>query len=350
MSRLDTIWFTRCPVPTATGLAYKLGWLQRELEPDGIAVKTLQEDGGDLVGQHYDHRLPTLIREGGNLFAIPARAQGAPTRLIGLTWIEEGQAILVRPGSDIRSPADLKGKRLALPVFRPEDIAENKRGRSIARGMSLQGYRGALASAGLTLDDVRLVEVGAEGRPWDGNSARRGRQLSDGLGPLLDEQVDAIYVKGAAAAEAARARGAVIGVDLDALPSRRFRVNNGTPRPITVHQDLLDSHFDLVARFLYQTLRAAEWAKTNLAGVQEILQGETRAGSEGVRLAYRDGFHQSLAPDLSPERLELFWRQKHFQLAHGLLDRDFDGERWIDARPLAAAQARLRAEPQSVAA
>ena len=29
MSGLETIWFTRCPVPTATGLAYKLGWLNK---------------------------------------------------------------------------------------------------------------------------------------------------------------------------------------------------------------------------------------------------------------------------------------------------------------------------------
>lgn len=43
---VDTVWFTRCPVPTATGLAYKLGWLEEEFARDGIALKTLQEVGG----------------------------------------------------------------------------------------------------------------------------------------------------------------------------------------------------------------------------------------------------------------------------------------------------------------
>jgi ABC-type nitrate/sulfonate/bicarbonate transport system substrate-binding protein len=356
MSAIDKIWFTRCPVPTATGLAYKLGWLEDELKPEGIALGTLQEVGGDLARHHYDHQLPTLIREGGNLFAIPARAQGAPTRLVGLTWIEEWQSILVRPDSDIRSPADLKGKRLALPAFRAADLAENKRGRSIARGMSLQGYKGALASVGLTFDDVRLVEVGG-GEP-NGN-ARNGStgavpqnqgRLWDGLEPLIHGEVDAIYVKGAAAAEAGRQHGAVVGIDLDRLPDRRFRVNNGTPRPITVHEDFLANHFDLLARFLYQTLRAAEWAKTHLSEVYEILQGETRAGSDGVKEAYRDGFHLSLAPDLSPERVELFRRQKDFQLIHGFLDRDFDYDAWIDFRPLAAAHQRLKAERRAAAA
>ena len=282
-------------------------------------------------------------------FAIPARAQGAPTKLIGLTWIDEGQAILVRPGSGIHGPADLAGKRLALPAFRDADIAENKRGRSIARGMSLQGYRGALASVGLTLDDARLVEVGGPPPGAVIGDRQRGR-LWEGIEPLLRGEVDAVYVKGAAAAEQAHRLGAVVGIDLDKLPDRRFRVNNGTPRPITVHQDFLDNHFDLLVRFLHQTLRAAEWAKTNLAGVYEILQSETGAGGEGVREAYRDGFHLSLEPDLSPERLALFRRQKDFQLSHGLLDRDFDYDAWVDHRPLQAAVARLRAEGQAAAA
>jgi len=337
---VDTIWFTRCPVPTATGLAYKLGWLDSEFKPDGIQIKTLQEVGGDLARHHYDHQLTTLVREGGNLLAIPAKAQGAPTRLVGLTWIDEAQAILVRPDSAIRSPAQLKGKRLALPAYRTADLAENRRGRSIARGMSLAGYKGVLASAGLTLDDIHLVEVSSE-RPTAGNARENLGSLWGGLEPLIKGEVDAIYVKGASSVDAARQHGAVVGIDIDKLPERRFRVNNGTPRPITVHEDLIENHFDLLVRFLYQTLRAAEWAKTNLAGVHEILQGEARASSEGVAAAYRDGFHLTLAPDLSSERVELFRQQKNFQLTYGILDRDFDFDAWIDHRPLEEARRRL---------
>jgi len=344
MTALDTLWFTRCPVPTATGLAYKLGWLDDEFKPDGIRVRTLQDAGGELARHHYDHELPTLIREGGNLLAIPAKAQGAPSRLVGRTWIDEWQSILVRPGEAITSPEHLKGKRLALPAFRASDLAENRRGRSIARGMSLAGYKGALASVGLTLDDVRLVEVGR------GASDNRRDGLGgiwEGLDPLIKGEVDAVYVKGASAADAARRRGAVVGIDLDRLPERRFRVNNGTPRPITVHESLLADHFDLLVRFLYQTLRAAEWAKTNVEGVHKVLQGETRASSQGVEEAYRGGFHLALAPDLSSERVALFRQQKDFQLTYGFLDRDFDYDAWIDDRPLRAAQERLRARAAS---
>lgn len=341
-SSVDTIWFTRCAgggrggVPTASGIAYNIGYLTEEFKADGIRLLTLQEDAGpELQHNHYDHELKTLIREGGNLFAIPAKAQGARTRLIGLTWIDEGQAILVRPDSTIRLAADLKGKRLALPAIHPADLAENRRGRSIARYMSLHGYKGALASVGLGLDDVKLVEVDGD-VPLE--YVRGGFEQS--YQPLLDGDVDAIYVKGAPAADAARRYGLVTGIDLDKL-ERRFRVNNGTPRPVTVHEDFLENHFDLLVRFLYQTLRAAEWAKTNLKSVLEILQSETGSSAEGVAAAYRDGFHLSLAPDLSAERLALFQQQKDFLLTYGVLDRDFDFDAWVDQRPLEEALRRL---------
>jgi ABC-type nitrate/sulfonate/bicarbonate transport system substrate-binding protein len=119
-------------------------------------------------------------------------------------------------------------------------------------------------------------------------------------------------------------------------------VNNGTPRPITVHESLLNSHFDIVVRFLAQTLRAADWAKDNLQAVYDILKCETRAGDEGVTAAYRDGFHRHLHPDLSAERLELLRIQKTFMWVHGFLDADFDLEAWVDPRPLAAARELLQ--------
>lgn len=337
---IDTIWFTRCPVPTATGLAYKLGWLDQEFAADGIAIKTLQDAGPELARHHYDHQLPALVREGGNLLALPAKAQGAPTRLIGLTWIDEWQSILVRPDTKLTHAVQLEGLRLALPPFRPDDLAHNRRGRSIARGMSLAGYKNALASAGLTLDDVELVELKEEEQTGPG-AGDLGTGLWRGIDALVRGEVDAVYVKGAAAAEAARAAGVVVGIDFDDL-APRFRVNNGTPRPLTVHEDFLEHHFDLLVRFLSQTLRAAEWAKANLDGVRKVLKEETRASDAGVAEAYRKDFHLKLAPDLSQERLDLFRLQKNFQLAHGFLDRDVDIDAWVDRRPLEEAVRRLQ--------
>lgn len=121
-------------------------------------------------------------------------------------------------------------------------------------------------------------------------------------------------------------------------------MNNGTPRPITVHEELLENHFDVVTRFLYQSLRAAEWAKDNLAGVQKVLEGETRGSAAAVSRTYRNNFHRSLHPGLDQERVELFRQQKDFLLLHGFLDRDFDFDGWIDRRPLEAAWRLLEAD------
>lgn len=346
-SNPDEIWFTRCPVPTATGIAYKLGWLTQAFEADGISVRTLQESGSELGRHHYDHRLPTLIREGGNMLAIAARAQGEPTQLVGLTWIEESQLILARPGAGINAAADLKGKRLALPGWSHNDIPGHVRGTSIARGMSLAGYKGVLASAGLTLDDVDLIEtpdrlrnIGGSGRDLQprGSGQRSGVGRLWPIEALVEGKVDAIYVKGAAALDQARENGLVVAIDLDALPDPRFRVNNGTPRPITVHQRLIDDHFDLVARFLAVTLRAADWVTEQPNRLGEILEYETEGSAQAVDQAYAR-LHEGLHPTLDAERLTLFEQQKKFLFTHGFLDADFALADWIDPRPLKAARA-----------
>ena len=341
-SRLSQVWLTRSPVPTATGLAYKLGWLAEEFAADRLSLGTLQDMAPpDLRRHYYDHRLPSLIREGGSLMAIGARAQGAPSRLIGLTWIDEHQAILVRPDSDIRQPRDLKGCRLALPIWIDHPLPGHQRGSSIQRGMSLRGYEGVLAHAGLTFGDVTFVEVAAGlAAPLAAPSSPATRdsiaQLWS-LHALADGDVDAVYVKGAAAVDAAHVLGLVVGVDLDRLPDRRFRVNNGTPRPITVHEKLIETHFDVVVRFLHQTLRAAEWAKDNLADVRQVLQTETRGSAEAVTEAYSDDALRNLQPTLDRERLALFEQQKKFTWVYGFSENDFSLDEWIDERPLDAA-------------
>jgi ABC-type nitrate/sulfonate/bicarbonate transport system substrate-binding protein len=331
-SSLDRVWYTRCPVPTASGLAHNLGWLAEEFAADGLDVGVLQDAPPEIARHHFDHELLGLFREGGNVPAIVARSQGARTRLIGLTWIDEWQSILVRPGSGISSPADLAGKRLALPRW------ASTRAESFPRAMALHGFKNVLAAAGLTLDDATLVDVsspdGSVGSRAGSESRAGSAGAFAGLERLAAGDVDAVYVKGAQSAERAAELGLVVGVSLDDLPDPRLRVNNGTPRPITVHEDLLLERPDIVTRFLVRTLRAADWASTHLDEVREILGRETRSGADGVRTAYREGFHTSLHPDLSPARLALLDQQKTFLRTYGFADADVDVEAWAAHEPL----------------
>lgn len=338
---LDTIWMMRCPIPAASGIAFARGFMAEAFAARGIAVRRVVEGGLNLVPADPDFQQSHLFREGSNIRALAARSRGEPTRVIGLTWIDERQAIIVRQDCGVMQPADLRGLRFALPSF-----AET-RGESIARGMALRGIENALSLGGLTLADVQMVELPA--RPRQRPTAENMRRFWSGLEMLADGTVDAVYVKGAAAAEAASELGLVIGIDLDAYPSRLGRINNGTPRPIVVHQHMLDHHMDAVELFLEQTLRAADWAADNLAELKPILARETWSSIAGVEMAYRGAFHRALHPDLSPDRVAMLDAQARFLARAGFLDSSVDVARWIEPRPLAVAAQRLAGQRRETA-
>ncbi|MEW1738120.1 ABC transporter substrate-binding protein [Nocardia beijingensis] len=329
----DTLWYTRCPVPTASGLAHSLGWLGDTATRAGLEFGVLQDAGPELAGHHFLHDLSGLIREGGNVPALAARAQGSPTRLIGLTWIDEAQAILVGPQSTVGGPTELAGLRIGVPAWAQDQP------RSFPRAMALHGFANALRLGGHTFADVRVTEIGVERDPQVRTEVQANRRVVTwGVEELLRGEVDAIYVKGARAQEVAREHGLRVAVDLDATEAKRFRVNNGTPRPITVHEELLQSRPEVVVEFLAQSLRAADWAAGDLTGVREVLQRETLSGPEGVVAAYGENFHRDLHPSLSDERIELIGVQKQFLYTHGFLAADFDLDSWVAPEPLARAR------------
>ncbi|MBT0773633.1 ABC transporter substrate-binding protein [Kineosporia sp. J2-2] len=313
---LDEVWFTRCPVPTATGIAAARGTLSAEFAPDGISVRSFQDARGALDERHFTHAHPALFREGGNVPALWARSRGGDTRLIGLTWIEERQAVLVRADSGITGAAQLRGLRLALPRH---EISID-----FWRAMALHGLAGALGLAGLTLADATLIDVPA-------GSRERGQWEAE-LTALQEGRVDAVYVKGAVAVESAQRYGLVTAIDLDAQPDRRSRINNGTPRPITVAQSLLDEYPTVVDRFLATLIEAADWASAHPGEVNRILAAETGSGPAGVAGAYAAG--ASLHLDLSAERLGLLAEQEQFLRTHGFLPEPVDVRAWADHEPL----------------
>jgi ABC-type nitrate/sulfonate/bicarbonate transport system substrate-binding protein len=314
---IQSIWYTRCPVPTPLGIAAHLGWLDDEFARDGITVRSLQEtQHAALRASHVDHTLDNSFRQGGSIPALWARSAGADTRVIALTWVDEAQAIVALPDSGIRSAKDLRGRRVGLPKRAGEKI-------DIFRAAALRGFVSVLDLEGLSARDVELVDVAAANvrERADGGalpaasfsnpgSVSSRRLYSAEIAALVRGEVDAIYVKGSLGLESAYLIGARVVVDIGFHPEPKVRINNGSPRPLTVNMATLDKHLGYLGR-------------------------ETGSGDDWLRLAYGDDVHQRLRTDLDDTSIAALDDFKSFLVEWGFLPADFDIHAWIDPRALA---------------
>lgn len=325
---VSELWYTRCPVPTASGIALDLGWLRDEFASSGISLASIRDSDDPKVQiAHFSHTLPGLFREGGNIPAIWAKSEGRDTVVVALTWVDEFQAILVRPDSPIRTLSDLAGKTIGLPRQTGERV-------DFARAMSLRGIVSALELGGLTLDDVTLHDVTSEQPAFAGANVANGKFYEREAAALAEGKVDAIYAKGAPGLGSARHRGFRVLADLSQHPEPLVRVNNGNPRPVTVDRRTAEQRPHLVARYLATLIRASDWAKRNSQDVFEIIGKEVGRSATEAKDAYGPDAHLHFDLDLSPLRQQGLRRQKDFLLRHGFITRDFDLADWIDPRPL----------------
>lgn len=77
---VDQIGYTRCLVPTASGIAIDRGLFAAEFERAITASSLRASPDLDVRESHYDHRQPVLFREGGNVPAlwVPGPWRGHP--------------------------------------------------------------------------------------------------------------------------------------------------------------------------------------------------------------------------------------------------------------------------------
>jgi ABC-type nitrate/sulfonate/bicarbonate transport system substrate-binding protein len=329
-SVIETLWYTRCPVPSASGIAIDRDLLAAEFAADDIAVRPITDAPASQREAHFDHGLAALFREGGNVPAMAARASGANTLLLGLTFVPEFQAIAVLPDSPVSILADLSERAILVP--------DHGQGRvDFFAAMSLRGYHNAFRHDGLPLP-ANIVPVP---RP----KAEMGIKSLDGYAWEVDAlragTGDALSVKGALGADLVLS-GAVRPVwQVDTSGPHIHQVNNGTPRTITVSAELAEARPDLVIRYLATLLRAADWGRRNPDDVVEIVSRETGASRDGVRAAYGPTIADALQPSLAAPLLDLLEDQKRFLLSHDFISRDFDLTQWAAPSFLEAARQSL---------
>jgi ABC-type nitrate/sulfonate/bicarbonate transport system substrate-binding protein len=345
-----TIWYTRCPVPTASGIAIQKGWLKDAFAPDGIDVRSMRHAQDPKTREsHYTHTLDNSFRQGGNTPALFARSEGKDTVLLGLHWIPQYQAILTLPESGITKIHQLKGRRLALPR-RVNDAID------FWRATALQGYQNALRLDGLELSDVELVDLPIEASYVDSDveitesltaAPRLSKYQTREMTALLRGEVDAMFGYSVWGASIRSQISATEIVNLSRHPSLKTQVNNGAPETLTVSGALLREHPELVERYVAQLVRAAAWASENEDSARRAIAIETGAAEYWLDEGCQPDVAHRLAFSLDEPLVEALEMRKNFLLEFGFFEHDFNIRAWMDPRPLQNALKSLGGRVQS---
>jgi ABC-type nitrate/sulfonate/bicarbonate transport system substrate-binding protein len=328
MNSPTQLWYSCRGGATATGLAVRKGWLHAEFASGATQLRALEEAASrDIRLSYYHHGQTGLVREGGNVPAIWARSENQSAVVVAVTWVDEYQGILVRRDSGMRDVADLKGKRLGLPLRRRALI-------DIGRAGAQKGFVTALDLAGLDPRIARWIHI--ESPDFEFPQRHAGRDIE--LEALRSGYVDAVFLRGAQGYAAARDPALHELIDLNRLEDPLQRVNNGTPRPVTVDRAFLARHPDIVRRYLAVLLRAADWARAHPGDVAPLVALDNPGYTvDAVAGALGPGLHRGLRPSLGPQQLAGLGAQKDFLLEWGYIRRDFAIDDWIDPVPLAEA-------------
>lgn len=343
----DTLWYTRCGVPTSFGIAMHHGWIGERLAADGTEIRSLKESPDPAVrASHFDHSLQNSVRYGGSSPAIWARSSGRETRLLGLSSTRESLLLLAAPDSALKSAADLRGRRFGLPQWHEQPI-------DFIRAQSLRGLENALALHGLTVADVELVDYPVGARFADeamhripGTQAFGPRQLpghnSEVLG-LIRGEVDAIILHGAHALALAHALQLGVLLDLGEHPDPLVRANNASPIVLTADAHLLDRHPDTAASVVEQILRAERWARAHPQEVRQIAAREVNTSEYWIWKSYRGDEGLLVPTTLDAGELAALQDFADFLLRWRFIASPVRVQDWIDPRPLQTATARLDA-------
>ena len=346
---VDTLWYTRCPVPTAFSIAVQNQWLEAEFATDGIKIQSLATSSDPKVRQsHFEQTQSNFFRQGGNIPPLVSRSRGTDVRLIGLSWTDLHELLLTQPGSGINGPEDLRGKRLSLPRRVSDSV-------DFWRATVIRGYEKALEVAGLTVDDVEFVELevdrsfvgdstdstGADATLWDARFML-GFQREE-ANALQSGEVDVIFSQGSHAVNLQAFTGAQTVLDLGTLDRREQRINNSTPLVLTVTGDLLDARPDIVARVVARTIRSADWAKSHGREASRIVADEVGIAESLLPHAYSDALPQQLSIDLSDDNLAALRSQADLLRKHGFLAGEIDWDAFVDHGPLREARELLTA-------
>jgi ABC-type nitrate/sulfonate/bicarbonate transport system substrate-binding protein len=181
-----------------------------------------------------------ILHQEAAVAALCDRARGAATSLVGISWIEDFQAIVVHQKAALRSSRDLRDRRIGLPAVTVQSGAP--------RVHALRGATVALESEGLFHRHVQWVDL----PPAEALSLRLPTAYSAEIAALQEGAVDAVYVRGPAGLEAARAAGARLLFNIGMHRDPWIRTHSALLQAVTVSESLLRAHPEVVAQTLLE--------------------------------------------------------------------------------------------------
>jgi putative riboflavin transport system substrate-binding protein len=211
-------------IPNVQFAQFYLAEQQGLYERAGLDVEFQNKIDPDLIELVGAGAIDVGIGDGTSV--IPAASNGNPIQYIATIYGKFPNVVFAKASSGISSAADLKGKKIGTP------------GRYGSGWIMLQAL---LASAGLTTDDVEIVEY-------------------------PDFTQEAAVEQGAVDAATGFANNEPVQLELHGEPAVVLRIDDITPLPgpgLVASKATIDSKGDAIAAFIAGTLQAMEEIKVD---------------------------------------------------------------------------------------
>jgi len=269
------------------------GWLEEEFAKDNIKVEwTFFRAAGPAVNEALAAKQLDVVFLG-DLASVIGKARGLPTRLIAVTGRGSNSYLAVPPGSDIKTFADLKGRKV-----------------SVLKGTAYQRpFDALLADAGLTEKDVRLVNM-----DWPTSKAA-----------LITKDVDATF--GGADLHLLKDKGVTLPISTKGRgPAYAIYAS------VLATEEFVTRYPAVTARIVRQLVRASQWAsdETNRNALIE-LWGENSGQGPAVFKAEFDGENLKArhSPLVDDDAVAVYKSVVTDALKLGLIKQNVDVDAWV---------------------
>lgn len=333
----DEVFYTNCPLVSASNVDQELGWAREDFKKMGINYAYLRSRAENDWYPHYIHNLDNLIRFGGLFPPVHVHADMRRTVLLGATHVYEGGCMMVRARDDIYRMVELKGKKIGISK------SLNTIKTDWWRIQEEQGIELMLRMNGMTRADVEIVEFPYAddwyddpemvGPPIENPSElwfKRDHKKDLAFRPLEtaleNGVVDAIYTQTGPFQHLQEATGKFKAIeDLAKYPDWTLQMAN-VPAVITCSDVMAEEHPELVVCFLKSMIKVGQWSNQHKHAAAAILDKQTFYLD--VDDTYRNIKNVDMVPNLSPQNLAAIEIGKDFMKSHGYIKNDFDVRQW----------------------